>query len=98
MMHKLTPEAEEFLNELSEALKMECSNKHYHPYLENCIIEFRHHDSVIRDYAETCLKMMEILGRLSDRRTAGNEDAANTFKDLNQKLFDLIREMKFIRT
>jgi hypothetical protein len=96
-MHKLTKEADEFLNELGETLKLPCQNRHYHEWLRDCIKEFRRYDSVISDYAETAMRMMEVMGRLSEPDMTGNNDTANAFHELNLKLGELILQMKFIR-
>jgi hypothetical protein len=98
MMHKLTQEAEDFLNELGETLKLPCENRNYHVWLADCIKEFRSLDSVISNYAETAMRMMEVMGRLSEPDQTGNNDTANAFHELHSKLGELVLKTKFIRT
>ena len=98
MMHKLTKEAEDFLNELGETLKLPCNNHYYHEWLGDCIKEFHHHESAISNYAETAMRMMEAMGRLSEPDQTGSNDTANQFHELHEKLGELVLKMKFIRT
>ncbi|NTW26819.1 MAG: hypothetical protein HGA36_00625 [Candidatus Moranbacteria bacterium] len=97
MHFTLTQQAQDYLNEVKEALLLPHACGSNHRELSEMISKLKNSDPSVIDPPQEASKMLTILGKYARLDISGYISTADAFYELFHKLFNLLRTNGFIK-